>query len=261
MTALRLFAHWLFAAGLFVGTLPPVLAADGAWPRVRTALFGERRFTADPSVLSLEAPDRAEDAALVPVGLRVGPAGGALRTLWLIVDENPSPLAARIALHDTRVGSIETRVRVERYTAIRAIGETSDGTLYMSEHFVRAAGGCSAPMGAADDSDAGIGRMSLRRFDATAGGRSEAELRIRHPNHSGLEVDLDTRGFIAADYVRQVVLTQDGKPMFEAELDISISRNPYLRFGVATEARHLEVRVEDSRERRFEARFPPRDAP
>jgi sulfur-oxidizing protein SoxY len=83
------------------------------------------------------------------------------------------------------------------------------------------------------------------------------ELRIRHPNHSGLEVDLDSRGYVAADYVRALRLLQDGRALLDAELDISISRNPYLRFGIATDARRLDVQVDDSRERRFDARFPP----
>ena len=248
-------ARWLLAVSLFVGALPPA-SADAAWPKVRSALFGERSFGSDPAVLALEAPDRAEDASIVPVSLRVGLAGGALRTLWLLVDENPSPLAARFTLHDAVVGSVETRLRVERYTMVRAIGETDDGRLYMAEHFVRAAGGCSAPIGPADEGEAAIGRMSMRRFDV-AGARSEIELRIRHPNHSGLEVDLDTRGYVAADYVRELRVQQDGRPLLDAELDISISRNPYLRFGIASDARRLDVQVDDSRERRFDARFPP----
>ncbi|MDY0055506.1 MAG: quinoprotein dehydrogenase-associated SoxYZ-like carrier [Methyloversatilis sp.] len=260
----RSLARWLLAVSLSIGTLPAASAeADAIWPRLRAAHFGDRSFASDPAVLRLEAPDRAEDAALVPVAIQVGPAGTQLRRLWLVVDENPSPMSARFTLHDAIVGSIETRVRIERYTTVRAIGETGDGTLYMAEHYVRAAGGCSAPMGPADEDAAGIGRMSMRRFDPAdgAGRRSEVELRIRHPNHSGLEVDLDTRGYIAPEYVKQVVLTQDGRPLLDAELDISISRNPFLRFGVATDAQRLEVKVEDSRERRFEARFPPEPRP
>lgn len=251
--------RWLLAVSLFMSALPTA-SADAVWPRLRAAHFGERALTHDPSVLHIEAPDRAEDAALVPVALHIGPNGGALRTLWLVVHENPSPMSARFTLHDRIVGSIETRIRVERYTMVRVIGETDDGTLYMAGHYVRAAGGCSAPAGAADDAAGAIGRLSMRRFEP-AGARSEAELRIRHPNHSGLELDLDTRGYIAPDYVTQVVLTQDGRPLMDAALDISISRNPYLRFGIAAGATQIEVHVEDSRDRRFDGRFPPAPAP
>jgi len=250
---------WLLALTLCFGALPAA-ASDDVWPRVRAALFGERTFAVDASVLALDAPDRAEDAATVPLALRVGAAGSALRTLWLIIDGNPSPLAGRFTLHDAIVGSLETRVRIERYTPVRAIGETTDGRLYMAEHFVRAAGGCSVPIGPADDSNVALGSMLLRRV-AEADGQARVELRIRHPNHSGLEVDLDTRGYIAADYVREVSVLQDGHPLFEAALDISISRNPYLRFGVASGARDIEVRVTDSHDRQFTARLPAERAP
>lgn len=249
----------LLTLSLCLGMLP-ANAADSTWPRLRAALFGDRAFALDTSVLALEAPDRAEDAAMVPVALRVGPAGTSLRTLWLLIDENPSPLAARFTVHDPVVGSIETRVRVERYTMVRAIGETTDGRLYMAEHFVRAAGGCSVPIGPSDGEGAAIGRILMRRVDA-ADGHSKAELRIRHPNHSGLEVDLDTRGFIGADYVRDVSVRQDGRPLFDAALDISISRNPYLRFGIASDARQLDVQVADSRDRHFAGHLPHEAAP
>jgi sulfur-oxidizing protein SoxY len=250
---------WLTLLALAL-PLPSWSADDLAWTRVRKAVFGERPLVEDPSVLALEAPERAEDASMVPVALRVGPRGTVLRTLWLVVDDNPSPLAARFTLHDAVLGSIETRIRVERYTHVRAVGETGDGHLFMATRFVRAAGGCSAPAGPGGDDGDALGRMSMRRFGTASGGRAETELRIRHPNHSGLEIDLDSRGYIAADYVRTVTVRQDGQPLLDAELDISISRNPYLRFGVSAGAQTLDARMLDSRGREFSARWPP-DAP
>jgi sulfur-oxidizing protein SoxY len=102
--------------------------------------------------------------------------------------------------------------------------------------------------------------MRMRRV-ARADGQDKVELRIRHPNHSGLEVDLDSRGYIAADYIREISVLQDGRPLLDAALDISISRNPYLRFGIASDARDIEVRVTDSHDRQFTARLPPVRAP
>mgnify|MGYP002150436774 CR=1 FL=1 len=42
---------------------------------------------------------------------------------------------------------IETRVRVDAYSHVRAIAEASDGQLYAVTRFVKASGGCSAPAG------------------------------------------------------------------------------------------------------------------
>ena len=41
---------------------------------------------------------------------------------------------------------ISTRVRVNDYTNVHAVAELSDGQLYVVSTFVKASGGCSAPM-------------------------------------------------------------------------------------------------------------------
>ena len=84
--------------------------------------------------------------------------------LYLLIDANPSPVAAifQFAPRSGRA-EIETRVRVDEYSFVRAIAETSDGQLYGVVRFVKASGGCSAP--AATDASAAaaaLGRMQLR---------------------------------------------------------------------------------------------------
>ena len=41
--------------------------------------------------------------------------------------------------------SFTTRIRVDKYTYVRAIAEKNDGEKFMVSNFVKAAGGCSAP--------------------------------------------------------------------------------------------------------------------
>src|SRR5207244_10429907 len=68
--------------------------------------------------------------------------------LYLVIDDNPSPLAAHFlfgTLADKR--EIATRVRIDDYTYLHAVAETADGRLYSTARFVKAAGGCSAPAG------------------------------------------------------------------------------------------------------------------
>ena len=60
---------------------------------------------------------------------------------------------------------ISTRVRIDMYSNVRAIIETSDGALHMATRFVKAAGGCSAPaLKDADDALAQLGRMQVKTF-------------------------------------------------------------------------------------------------
>src|ERR1700735_5827305 len=65
----------------------------------------------------------------------------------LVIDQNPVPLAATFTLGekagDTR---ISTRVRVNSYTNTRVVAELSDGSLHMGRRYIKASGGCSAPM-------------------------------------------------------------------------------------------------------------------
>ena len=99
--------------------------------------------------VSLEAPPRAEDAALTPVKMIVHvPKGDPRRVakLSLVIDENPVPLAGEFTFGPKAdVASIATRVRVNAYTNMRLIAELSDGSLHMTKTYVKAAGGCSAP--------------------------------------------------------------------------------------------------------------------
>src|SRR5260221_14413816 len=82
----------------------------------------------------LDAPRRAEDSAIVPVGMRVSLASDDKRTLQsltLVIDENPAPVAATFTIGPrSGVTSISTRVRVNSYSYMRLVAELSDGRPY-----------------------------------------------------------------------------------------------------------------------------------
>ena len=65
-------------------------------------------------------PTRAEDAAILPVTMRVTLPSSDLRhlkTLTLVIDNNPVPVAATFTFGDSAgVSVISTRVRVNSYT-------------------------------------------------------------------------------------------------------------------------------------------------
>ncbi len=125
------------------------------------------------AVLAIDAPYRAEDAALVPVTIRsVLPPGDPrqIRRITLVIDENPSPLAAVFEFGPgSGIDRISTRVRIDDYTNVHAVAEMSDGTLYAVQRFVKAAGGCSAPAVKQVAGDVPIGTMRFRRFPGRSG--------------------------------------------------------------------------------------------
>ena len=230
------------------------------WKKVRASLFQDRVIKAAPAgFLSLEAPTRAIDAATVPIAIRTGFAqtpSSFVSKLYLIIDANPSPISAIFELvpESGRV-EIETRVRVDEYSHMRAIVEMNDGQLFATTRFVKASGGCSAPAGSdVEAALASFGKIRLR-VDGDLKGREpvRAEFMINHPNHSGLAMNQFTRQFTPAHYVRKVEVSYAGKPVFSADLDFSISENPNFRFYFQPQGQgEMRVSALDSRGMQFE---------
>jgi sulfur-oxidizing protein SoxY len=211
-------------------------------------------------IVELDAPARAEDAAVVPIAIRTKleqKPDRYVKRLYLIVDNNPSPLAA---VFDLSVASgradIETRIRVDQYTWVRAVAELSDGTLAVDRRFVKASGGCSVAPGADAASAARLGRMRLAADESAYNEATLAQLIVSHPNNSGLAMDQVTRLYPPAYFVRSLEVTYAGKPILSAELDFSISENPYVRFYfVPSQAGELLARAVDTKGLTFETKL------
>jgi sulfur-oxidizing protein SoxY len=254
----------LFAVGVAAPasaeTDEPTRAAR--WADLRAQIFGERAMEDGASLLSIEAPERAEDAAIVPVKILIA---DALRRdidqLYFVIDDNPSPLAGRFAFGPAADASeIALRVRVDDYTYLHAVAETRDGRLYSVARFIKAAGGCSAPAG----KDQALALQRLGQMKMTMKGSPhlgqplEAHLLVSHPNSSGMQMDQVTRNYVPADFVRTIRLRYGGKPLLTMESDISISEDPSLTFAFmpSADAVEIEAAVEDSSNRHFERSWP-----
>ena len=236
-TPQKLLLGWIASLGLSM-TLGVTRAQDAdteIWRKVHQTVFAGRAFeTTSEPVVMLEMPDRAADAAVVPLVIRTRPpANRYIQKIYLVVDKNPSPLGAVFSLTpEAGRADIETRVRIDEYTHVRAIAESDDGKLYMTMRFVKASGGCSAPAGTdAQAALAGLGKLQLRpQGEVRLNEPNPLQLMISHPNHTGLAMDQLTRLYTPARFVRTVEVTYAGKPILSAELDFTISENPNFRF-------------------------------
>lgn len=233
------------------------------WADLRHAIFGERAVADARGLVAIEAPARAEDAAIVPVAIRVSEKLAAqVRGLYLVIDDNPSPLAAHFVfgpLGDAR--RIETRVRIDDYTYLHAVAETTDGKLYAVARFIKAAGGCSAPSGE-DPAEAmkRLGKMKLTLADRRSpDGALPAKLLISHPNNSGLQVDQLTHYYIPADFIQTVEVSYNGELVFKLDSDIAISEDPAFNFAFRPQGQGagvLAAKVLDSSQRHFRQSWP-----
>ena len=242
--------------------------ANPTWQKVRAGLFQSRPIaSATDDVISLDVPVRAEDASIVPISIKTRFAQTPARYIdkvYLIIDNNPSPISAIFTFTPlSGRADIETRVRIDEYSHVRAIAETNDGQLHMTTRFVKASGGCSAPPGKdAQAALATMGRMKFRiEVDASgnkAGAQSGdqpvlAQLMISHPNNSGLAMDQTSRLFTPPHFVRQVNITYAGQPVMSADVDFSISENPNFRFYFLPRGEgELKAEVVDSNDLRFD---------
>jgi sulfur-oxidizing protein SoxY len=231
-------AATLIACG--AGTLAAEEAADDPWPGLVRDAFNGRAIEDGGSILTLDLPYRAEDAAIVPLAVRTTlPPGDPRRVkaITLVIDRNPAPVAATFTLGaHAGTSSISTRVRVDSYTNVHAVAELSDGKLYAVAAFVKASGGCSAPAAKnADEAQANEGRMKFRQFaragDAPAGRMREAQIMIRHPNNSGLQMDQVTHLYVPAYFVRELRVWQGDDLVLSMDGGISISEDPTIRFN------------------------------
>jgi sulfur-oxidizing protein SoxY len=252
----------LGAMGLLGATLAMQVSPSPAaepydpWPGLVQDVFNNRPISDGSDVIGIEMPYRAEDAAIVPVTLKSKLApddSRQMRTITLVIDQNPAPMAAKFELGaGARVSEISTRVRVNNYTEVHAVAELSDGKLYMVKTFVKASGGCSAPAGKnAEEANARLGQMKYRQFaraeQGPTNGLREAQIMIGHPNNSGLQMDQLTHLYIPAFFVDELHLWQDDSPVLSMVGGISISEDPNIRFTyVSNGAKTFRAEAKDT---------------
>lgn len=212
------------------------------WPTIKSSYFGDREIRQNASdLLVLDAPKRAEDAAIVPITVKSlvpQTPDKYIKNLHIIIDNNPDPYSANFHL-SSKLDTVEisTRMRVDQYTDVRAIAEMNDGTLHMVSKFVKASGGCSAPAGKdAEAALARMGKMQIRMRNAQEGMPVTAQVVVSHPQYNGLQFDQKSRKYIPAHYINKIELSYAGEPLIAMDAGISVSEDPSIRFTFTPEA-------------------------
>lgn len=228
------------------------------WQQLRTALFSDRPVHEGGDVIAISAPVLADDPASVPVRISTvldGFDGRHITSITVMVDHNPAPLAAVFHL-GPRIGSgdINTRVRVNEFSYIRAVAETSDGELHVAKGFVKAHGGCDVPpLKDHAQIEKTLGKMKLSLpGGAVPGESSTASLKISHPNYNGMQVSNTAGVYLPARLVKNINVRYGEEFVLRMDGHLSLSHDPSIRFSYVPDApAEMSVEVIDSENARF----------
>lgn len=221
--------------------LVPLLATaskdESNWNNIlKNQYFPGKSILESDDVIEIDAPYRAEDPALVPLKIisKIKQTKEKyIKKITVFVDKNPFPFVGEFGFTlESGKADLAMRVRVNSYSYVRAIAEMNDGQIYMTKKFVKASGGCSAPIGA--DLDTAMKRLGKMKFKMDKGIKKGkpalTQLLISHPNITGMQMDQVTRYIKKSHFVDQLEVTFDGKPVLTAKIDIAISADPNFRF-------------------------------
>lgn len=269
-----------FVASIALFSAPAL--AESAWDEIRIELYGERAILPAEDIVTLTAPYRAKDDREVPIVASASFADGrTVKSVSIIIDDNPMPVSAVFDLETPEQAfTVTANMRINGPTPVRIVAEASDGKLYMSEDFVKTSGlgACAAPpIKGMDAAMATLGNMtlepkgvddaepeslvaSLTKAAPSASTRPEpknARLEIKHPSHSGMQMDQITLLYILARYVETVEVWTDEDKLFTMTGSISLSEDPEIEFSYSRpDVQNIRVRMTDTEDTVSEEVFP-----
>ena len=96
---------------------------------------------AESTDVNLQAPDIAENGAVVPLGASTTLAG--VKRILLLVEKNPNALAAAFDLSDSIDANVATREKMGQTSSVYAVAITADNKVLFAQKEVKVTlGGC-----------------------------------------------------------------------------------------------------------------------
>ena len=233
-----------------------------AWnTSLKKQFFNEEAIQEDGQAIEISTPYRAEDPALVPIQINSKfPQSSErfIKNITIIIDNNPVPFSASFDFYpESGRADISTRMRINAYTFVRAIARTNDGKLHMAKAFVKASGGCSAPIGT--DAEAALARLGKIKIKSesdkiTLNQPNPIQILISHPNITGMQMDQISRVVKPPHFIDEIRVSFNEKPILTAKTDIAMSSDPNLKiFFTPDRAGELKVETKDNLGGKFSA--------
>lgn len=209
-------------------------AEGGTWRQVEAvrAVIGEAEL--QDGGLELDIPLMSENGAAVPVAVRVAQAADdPVEVLHLFAPANPTPQIATFHFGpQAGRAEVQLRVRLNESQPVIAVARLRSGAVRVAERPVQITTvGCLAPSG--DEATETEMQPRVRLPDSfRAGEPGEVLTLITHPMETGLRDGPDGTK-LPKRIIERFEARLDGEAVLTAELNRSVSANPYLRFFVA----------------------------
>lgn len=259
---------------LFVGFILSLLAVtfsvsaddvpDTLWPVMQESFFADKTVQDGSTLIRIQAPERAEDASLVPFSFQIAlPSGDFLKRAYLFTDVNPIQLTALFHFSGAdNQADISTRIRLDKNTYVRVIAETVDGRLFMQKIPIKTpGGGCG---GGSGDDEVRLRQQAGRMKIQVEAPRQERlpgtiSFHIRHPMRTGFE--RTSMGYYAkAWFINRLDFSMNSHALLGIDVGPGVSADPYFRFSYTPVGQGvIEVLATDNEGKQYSenVRFPP----
>lgn len=236
---------WL-KAGLLLATMPLWLAARklqaATWftqafeAKQTDQVMAALKATAVPVAtdLQIEAPQKAENGAVVQVELTSNQPVGSISSLRLLADANPTPLIATFELGKQVLPKLVTRIKLAQSSELIALAQQPNGQFRQQRRqVVVLEDGCAGSE--REEPFATSMKMRARLLAEGPLGKNITELKIiiLHPMRTGRSKNDDGQ-LMPAHFMQLMQVVLNGQVIVDAQTGTGISRNPYFTFYVAS---------------------------
>lgn len=234
---------WL-KAGLALAAMPVWLLARkveaAAWftqafeAKQTTQVMAALKATAVPVSpdLQIDAPQKAENGAVVQVELTSKQAAGNVSSLRLLADANPTPLIASFELGKQVLPKLVTRIKLAQSGEVIALAQQASGQFQQQRRQVIVLeDGCAGSE--REEPFASSMKMRARLLDDASLGTNITELKIiiLHPMRTGRSKNDDGQ-VLPAHFMQLMQVVLNGQVIVDAQTGTGISRNPYFTFYI-----------------------------
>lgn len=177
--------------------------------------------------IQIEAPQKAENGAVVQVEISTSQAAGSISSMRLLADANPTPLIASFELGKQVLPKLVTRIKLAESGELIALVQQTGGQYQQQRRSVIVLeDGCAGTE--RDEPFASSMKMRARPLED---GTVELKIIIVHPMRTGRSKNDDGQ-LMPAHFMQLMQVLLNGKVIVDAQTGTGISRNPYFTFYV-----------------------------